>query len=311
VKKLLLCAAAGIAIAAVLPVLAYVLLPDQALQVGRRVPRWLAGLSTRHVTAAGHRIAYLEGGSGEPLVLLHGFGADKDSWPPIARILTRHFHVFALDLPGFGESTRDPAAAYGVGEQVERLEAFAQALGIAAPFHLGGNSMGGAIAGAYAARHPERLKSLWLIDPAGVRSARDSELIRLLDEGLNPMLVRSTADYTALVEMLFVQPPWIPPGLLPALARARGAHRDFDEKVFQDLLAGNFSLERTLQGSRVPTLIAWGARDRLVDASGAAILAAAMLQAQVHILQDVGHVPMIEQPAATAERFLDFQRTRR
>jgi len=302
---------AGAAAAALLAALVagYLAFPDLALQVGRRVPRLLAGLSARSVTAAGHRIVYLEGGSGEPLVLLHGFGGDKDGWPPLARRLTAHFHLYVLDLPGFGESTRDPAARYGFAEQAERVAAFAQAVGIARPFHIGGNSMGGAIAGVFAARHPERVKTLWLIDPAGVTSATRSEVYREFEAGRNPLVVAGPQDFDALMGLLFVHPPWIPPRLAAALARARAAHRDFDAKVFQDLRDSNLSLEKELRGSTVPTLITWGDRDRVVDVSGAALLAAAMLQARLDIQHGVGHVPMMEQPDDTAARYLAFQRS--
>lgn len=308
ITTLLLWAAALLGAAGGLLAAAVALWPDPALEAGRRLRRQEAGLATRGVTAAGHHIAYLEGGAGEPLVLLHGFGADKDTWPPLARLLTRHFHVYAPDLPGFGESTRDPAAAYGFAEQAERVEAFAQAVGLARPFHLAGNSMGGGIAGVYAARHPDRVKTLWLIAPAGVSTARPSELVRRIMAGENPLIVTRAEDFDALIALLFVTPPWIPPLVGPALARARMAHQEFDRKVFGDLQFRAFALEAELRGSPVPTLIAWGERDRLLDVSGAAILAGVMPRATVSILPNVGHVPMIEAPRATAERYLEFQR---
>ena len=88
------------------------------------------------------------------MVLLHGFGGDKSAWVRVSRYLTPHFRMVAPDIPGFGESSQDPSAHYGIVEQVERIDAFVHSLGLGT-VHLGGNSMGGAIAGVYAARHPD------------------------------------------------------------------------------------------------------------------------------------------------------------
>ena len=90
-----------------------------------------AGLVHKDVTLSdGTRIAYLEGGSGEPLVLVHGFGADKDNFTRVARWLTPHYRVIAPDLVGFGESTHLPDADYHYAAQAERVRAFVQALGL-------------------------------------------------------------------------------------------------------------------------------------------------------------------------------------
>ncbi len=306
-KRFLLRVALLIGCAVIAVVAVWLLFPERIIDSGRWLQRYRAGLTKRSTTAAGHRITYLEGGSGDTLLLLHGFGGDKDNWPLVARYLTRQFHVIAPDLPGFGDSTRDPASTYGWADQMERVHAFMESLNLREPIHVGGNSMGGAIAGLYAARHPDRVKSLWLIDPAGVSGARQSELLRLLAQGENPMLVGNAGQFDRLIAMLFVHPPTIPRSLIPALVRARAAQREFNQKIFQDLRNAPLSLDGELSGSRVPTLITWGDQDRLVDVSGAEVLRAGMLQAQVAILKSVGHVPMIEVPEATAAGFLNFQ----
>jgi pimeloyl-ACP methyl ester carboxylesterase len=69
-------------------------------------------LSAHTLTSGGHTLHYLDGGSGETLVLLHGIFAEKDHWVDFARPLTPHYRVIAPDLPGFGESTRLPDNDY-------------------------------------------------------------------------------------------------------------------------------------------------------------------------------------------------------
>ena len=115
----------------------------------------------------GLRYAYLEGGTGEPLVLLHGFGADKDNFDPAAYFLVPHYRVIVPDHIGFGESSRPAGADYSPPAQAEHLHALVKSLNLAR-IHLGGNSMGGQIAMAYAVAHSNEVQSLWLLAPAGV-----------------------------------------------------------------------------------------------------------------------------------------------
>ena len=129
--------------------------------------RFTSGLK-RHVIQVGdHRIVYSEGGQGEPVVLLHGFGASADSWNRFAKPLTKHYRVIAPDQPGWGASTRLETASYAYPAQVERLHQFLSALGLKR-VHLIGHSMGGFIASAYAARYPDEVITLGLIAPHGM-----------------------------------------------------------------------------------------------------------------------------------------------
>ncbi|MDN4481886.1 alpha/beta fold hydrolase, partial [Demequina sp. EGI L300058] len=113
--------------------------------------------------------SYYEGGEGPTLVLLHGFAADKTIWLPLAEQLTPHFHVVIPDLPGWGESSRNPDAGYGVEAQAQRLQAFLAALNLQR-YVLVGHSMGGAIAGVYAAEHPQGVAALALVDAYGLKA---------------------------------------------------------------------------------------------------------------------------------------------
>jgi hypothetical protein len=120
--------------------------PEKATRSFFNQQRHSAGLVRKEVELPGGlRCVYLEGGRGEPLMLIHGFGADKDTFVRVARHLTPHYHLIVPDVPGFGESAHPPAADYAPPAQVERLRALAKALGVGR-LHLGGNSMGGQIA---------------------------------------------------------------------------------------------------------------------------------------------------------------------
>src|SRR5690606_29500095 len=134
----------------------------------RLIEQQRAGLSHEQLSVHNLNIHYYRGGpaSGETLILLHGFAADKDNWLRFSRHLTQDYRVIAVDLPGFGESDLPPGS-YDVGTQAERLANILDALGIRQA-HVLGNSMGGHIAALFAARYPDRVHSLALFDNAGI-----------------------------------------------------------------------------------------------------------------------------------------------
>ena len=124
----------------------------------------------------------------------------------------------ALERGIIDSATRDPQARYHIDAQVERLHAFLARLGLGS-VHLGGNSMGGFIAAQYAASYPDEVRSLWLIDAAGSRLARDTAIIQhFIATGEMPLLVRSEADYGALLRTTMQHVPVLPYSLRCELA---------------------------------------------------------------------------------------------
>ncbi len=286
----------------------YFLFPGVAFDLLREAERSAGGLEQRGIDVNGLHMEYLEGGQGDVLLLLHGFGANKDNWTRIGKYLTPYFRVVAPDLPGFGESSPDAHGDYTVGVQADRVKAFVRALGIES-FHLGGNSMGGHIAGVYAAIYPKDLKSLLLLAPAGVASAEPSEVFRLLKEGKkNPLVVESAEDYEHLLDFIFVKRPFIPCPIKKFLIREAIRHRQLNATIFKQLHRSfeNLHLESLLKGHKTPTLIVWGEKDRILHVSGAGILESVMGKAKAKIMNGVGHVPMIEKPEETARLYLSF-----
>jgi pimeloyl-ACP methyl ester carboxylesterase len=291
---------------------AYFLFPEATFDILRSIERRAGGLAQHGIDVKGVHMEYLEGGKGEPLVLLHGFGANKDNWTRMARHLTAHFRIIAPDLPGFGESSADPDADYTISVQVDRVKAFVRALGIQS-LYLGGNSMGGNIAGVYAARYPGELKSLLLIAPGGVASSEPSEMFQLLKDGMpNPLVAGSPEDYEHLLDFVFVKRPFIPRAIEKYLIREAMEHQPLNSKIFKQLLTSRDvpPLEQLLNGVPIPTLIVWGTGDRVLHVSGAKILKRAMPKAEVAVMNGVGHLPMIEKPKETAKLYLDFLQKR-
>jgi pimeloyl-ACP methyl ester carboxylesterase len=264
-----------------------------------------AGLQRKEVTLAdGTHIVYLEGGSGEPLVLVHGFGADKDNFTRVARFLTPHYRVISPDLVGFGESAHRADVDYHYAAQAERLHAFVQALGLRR-IDLGGNSMGGGIAMSYAAQHQQDVASLWLIDCAGIAEAPPSELSQIVTTtGANPLMITRESDYPAFIKFVMSDPPWIPGSVMDVLARERIANQALERQVFQQIATD--SVSTAVAGLKTPTLVVWGNEDRALSVGTVPVLQKLLPNAQAIVMPHVGHAPMIERPeesAADYERF--------
>ncbi|MDX1569410.1 MAG: alpha/beta hydrolase [Xanthomonadales bacterium] len=282
--------------------------PEAAYQAVVGLERWRADLETRSLSAGAYRWSYLRGGEGPPLLLLHGFGADKDNWTRIGPYLTDHFEVIAPDLIGFGTSSRPGDADYAIRAQAQRVLEFADAAGLE-QFHVGGSSMGGYIAGALAGLAPERVLSLWLIAPGGVLAAPPSEMFLSIEQGINPLNPRTIDEFETTLAFVFHRRPFIPGPLRAYLARVMTERQGLLEKIFSDLRYRSQPLEAYLQGNTTPAFILWGEHDRVLHPSGTSVLTGIMPNAEDHVMPDTGHLPMIERPAESAELYLDwFQR---
>jgi len=281
-------------------------LPERAVRRALDFERGLAGLVRKEAELpGGARFVYLEGGRGEPLMLLHGFGANKDSFVRVARYLTPRYRVIIPDLLGFGESAKPAKADYSPRAQAERLRALARSLG-AQKLHLGGNSMGGHIALTYAALYPAEVSTLWLLAPGGVWSAPHSEMRKRIDAtGRNPMIVNNEEEFAQLVAGVTAVPLPIPRRFLDVLAQERIRNHELEQRIFKQLAED--SVEQRIRGLAIPALIVWGAQDRVLHPGSAGILQMLLTRSEVILMQGVGHVPMLEQPERSALDYLQFR----
>jgi pimeloyl-ACP methyl ester carboxylesterase len=266
-----------------------------------------SGLEAKEVEIDGFRIAYLEGGSGEPLVLLHGIGGDKYHWIRVAPYLTRRFRVIAIDLPGFGESSRVSDKSYTASDQVRYLHAIVGALGLES-FHLGGNSLGGLISARYAVAYPGEIRTLWLLAPAGVGTGPVGALASLRPGDDIPLLVRSPADVDRVLAYAMSTPPYFPSAVKRAIGTRGAADYELHARIFHELGRewANAPLERVVTGLNVPTRIVWGEEDRLLPVADADVLYSALRESSVLRLSGIGHVPQLEAPGTVATDYLAF-----
>lgn len=292
-----------------LPILLYIYAPGILFRQVQAAIRRKARLSRKVISVDGVDWPYLEGGpkDGDTIVLVHGFGADKDHWSLYARHLTDRYRVIAPDLPGFGENDLTQDRDYSIKAQTDRLMRFIDQLGIET-CHIGGNSMGGYIALHAALDHPGRLKSLTLLNNAGVVGTRESELQQAAQRGENPLVLRQLGDVDQLMAFVMHRPRPIPgqfKKVIFADSRRREALLDRIFAAIVDDSLNNPATDRLGQ-VKTPTLIVWGRHDRLIDVSCVDVLKAGIKGSEAVVFDHLGHLPMMEDPKALAQSHLPF-----
>jgi len=293
-------------VAVVLIVAAWRFMPAPAACAFVALDRRRAGLRSCRVTDGEIQWHVLEGGQGETLVLLHGFNADADHFNRVARPLARHFRILAPDLPGFGETRAGAAVDYRIDAQAEVVLRWMDRVGIQRCF-LGGNSMGGYIACAVAARQPDRIRALWLLAPGGVQSVAPSPLFQeIAEERHNPLVVRNLADFRRLVDFCFVHPPFIPAPLARYLTTRSAARAVEHQRAFDAIRFDSTPIEQLIDGLAVPALIVWGRSDQVLNPAGAQVFAERMPNSETLMLPDTGHLPMLENPRTVAEAWIGY-----
>ena len=281
------------------------LAPAHAVKAALNATRKQSGLIRKEIALTnGLHYAYLEGGRGEPLMLLHGFGGNKDTFTRVSRFLVKRYRVIIPDIIGFGESAHPSQADYSPPAQVERLRDLSQALNLK-NLHLGGNSMGGQIALLYAALYPKEVSTLWLLNAAVARSSFKSDVLKGTASGHNSLIARNVKEFQEVMALGMSKPPFIPTPMLEVLAQERIQNAALEERIFQKII--NHSVEDQIRGMETPTLIVFGNQDRIISIETANVLRKLLPDSKVVIVQNAGHVPMFEQPRECANDYVSFR----
>ena len=256
-----------------------------------------AGPAVETVEAGGRKISYAGAGdSGDVVLLVHGYGGDRNSWLFLQEPLAARHRVYALDLPGHGTSAKD------VGDGSVDLLADA-VLGVLDAVgsdraHLVGHSLGGAVVLAAAARSPGRIASLTLFAPAGFGPSISAGYVRGFAAAqtrreLKPLVGQLFADEQLVtrqvVDDLLAYKRL--DGVDEALAALAETLLDGDEQRIDSAAA-----VRAL-GEVVPVTVVWGSADRIIPAEQASSVAAVAPGAAVRVIDGAGHMPHMERPA--------------
>lgn len=272
------------------------------------------------VADAGGPLHYADfGGSGQPMVLIHGLGGMHLNWMAVGDRLAQHHRVVAPDLIGFG--TTPPAGRRAtVGANLLALRRFVEEIGGGEPAILVGNSMGGLLAGFLAAENPELVDRAVLVDPAcpnprfeGVSAIVVAFFAALMAPGVATRYLRRRSRQMgaegivkATLAAVCADSSRIDPELVQA--HVRMAERRLASMPWSDhaLVEAARSLLRVLLQTRryyermgrirPPALVITGSEDRLVPLAAVRGLVARCPNLELEVIQGVGHVPMMEAP---------------
>ena len=229
------------------------------------------------------RVHYYAGGSGSPIVMVHGLGGRAEDWAALMPQLVRdHHRVYVLDLPGYGRSDWPANAAYSIPEQTALVEAFLDNRHLART-DLAGWAMGGWLAMRLALDQPQRIRRLVIFDSAGTRFplAWDTSIF----EPDTPAKLRTLDD------LLMAGPaPHVPAFIQRDIFRFVGRHGWVVCRNMNSLLTGADLLDGKLGGLKMPMLILWGKQDHLIPVSVGEQIHHDVPQSEFVVVDGCGHL---------------------
>lgn len=242
--------------------------------------------------------------SGQPVVLVHGFSVPSYIWDPTFETLAEAgFRVIRYDLYGRGFSDR-PEVDYDGALFERQLDALIDTLGITAPVDLVGLSMGGAVVMRYAARNPDRVRRLVLVDPTHAASAPPAFPQFLGEFWLAVRLIPSLPEnqFTDFVRPE-QHPDWA--DRYRVQMQFEGFRRAIISTIYHFLPEDHLAHYRRVQQHGLPVLLVWGEQDRTLDIAGAEVVRG-VLDVEFLPVADAGHLPHIEQAAVVNPAIASF-----
>jgi pyruvate dehydrogenase E2 component (dihydrolipoamide acetyltransferase) len=241
----------------------------------------------------GRKISYAGAGTdGEVILLVHGYGGDRNSWLFLQEPLAARYRVYALDLPGHGTSAKDVGDG-SIGTLAGAVTGVLDALG-ADRAHLVGHSMGGAVALAVAASAPGRIASLTLIAPSGFGPQINAGYLRGFADAqtrreLKPVVGQLFADESLVTRQVVDD--------LLAYKRLDGVdealHTLLGLLLDGDAQAADSTAALAVVGGALPVSVVWGASDRVIPPDQAERVTGAAR----YVVDGAGHMPHMERPA--------------
>ncbi|MCU1307873.1 MAG: alpha/beta hydrolase fold protein [Acidobacteriaceae bacterium] len=299
-------------------------LPDTLLEPMFLQGLWMAGLGmassvladgsqtaaqTRSVRAGEQEIFYYDNGQGPVLLLVHGMFGDFADWEPVLEPLSKNYRVIAIDLPGFGASSK-PNVDYTAEFFVGAIHSFLDELNIAKAT-LVGNSFGGIVCMLFAIRFPEQVENLVLIDSGGFQDWTDEEKrdaqIRFRKDNLRRL---TPEKHQQIFSSLFVKGASAISAAYIKKQDAKLLRSDFEQYIHAINSSVQLALEPALL-NRLPeissrTLLLQGQQDNVLPLHWAQGAVRKFPNARLHVLPDCGHVPQLESGPEVVRLITEF-----
>ena len=270
----------------------------------------------RYVNVGQIKTRYWMEGDGEtPILLVHGLGGFIENWHPCFSLLTDKHRVYAVDLLGHGRTDKPLSASYTVADLAEFVKGFMTALNIDRA-NLVGHSLGGAVVLQFALKFSDMVEKLTIVESAGL-GKEGAFALRLLSLPLvGEMLSRPSRSGTAKMLETFVYDPTLVTDEEIDLHYQMGTQPGGQQTFLKTLraIANLFGQKKMVYGSITsrlssinnPTLIIWGQQDPVIPVAHAEIAAQKISDAQVELIDNCGHNPMLEQTEVFTKLLLEF-----
>ncbi len=251
-------------------------------------------------------ISYIElGDSHKPtIVIVHGFSDSKESFLPVAGHLLKNYHILIPDLPGFGKSSK-PNIEYSIDQYCKWLYEFLEKKNVS-KFHAIGNSMGGAILMEYTYRYPAQIESLVLSCSAGlVPEQEGNHFYSDYKNGKNLFFMEEKEHFEEFIAKIFHRKSSVPFPVKDYMFHKYKNNGEWYEKLMDDIL-GKFmgpdeDFHRKQQKEKIesiscPVLLLWGKHDGVIPEEIAYQFQESIPHAELHVLDNSGHLPHLENP---------------
>lgn len=252
---------------------------------------------------------------GPTVVLLHGSNASLHTWEGWVEALEDQYFVVTVDLPGHGLTGATPDGNYTYDGMMAFLEEFTKTIGLKR-FSLGGNSMGGAVTLKYALTYPQKLDGLILVDSAGIDTP-----INANDKVHLPLAFQLAGHWYSSWLVQYITPRSLAgEGLITAVADPKTLNSAMIDRYWElarhpgNRNATNMRFTWYREGRtalpveniKIPTLILWGQEDRLIPVETAHELSKRITGSTLTIFENLGHIPMEEDPKETIKPVKEF-----
>lgn len=300
---------AGMSYVLIVVLVLIVLVIVASLALGRQAYEVDSARDTEYLELEGHWVRYNVIGGGPPVVLVHGWLSSSIVWEQLAGRLAQRFTVYTLDLTGFGESDK-PLSGYGVRYGSRLLFAFCAHFGLARASVIG-HDIGGDMAIKLASDHPDVVGRVVLV--ATPANEEQIDLPTPLWAATLPVvgpLFHALGRYVRPVRSMWMKPFVSEPEDLTedmiedAASSTPAAMRQTLSVAKREISGGR--LARQARIIKAPALVIAGEEDQIVDPQAAGVWARSLSQAEVCLMDECGHMPMIERPGEFNAQVLAF-----
>ena len=258
--------------------------PLSVLRTIGRLALLSGGIHGHYARVDGYRVRYYEGGEGPPLVFVHGLGAESLNWVQAMLDLRGHFHVYAIDLLGHGD-TEKPDIAYSIEQQSEMLRQFLAIQNIKSA-DLVGVSMGGWVALKLAIEHPEVVNRLVVADAAGLKFQTNITVKNFLPS--------TPEEFAAFMDMLTPRQYHAPYPIRRDFMNQVAEHAWITRRIFDSFLTYQDVLDGKLQAVKTPVLMIWGKEEKLIPLSVGEQMKQQLPNSSLLVCTDSGHLAVYE-----------------